>query len=155
MVIKGLTKERDLAGAAAFEVALQHIVVRQDRSYHFVRLLNALASFICVMESLLVLLVYVLLPTFVTKPEEHFGIILKFASPIFLAVPVVCLVLLRTASQKFALESGKKLVQRLNTSVMEPCLGMKFNYASGKIRSDEVGAIDRDLLSKTDYTSQT
>lgn len=155
MAAQGLLKERDLAGTAAFEVALQHIVVRQDRTYHFVQLLIALSFLVLIVEVVLIVVTYAVLPILSIEPEGYVCHILSFASPPCLILPVVCLGLLRTATQRFAIESGSQMVHRLNATVMEPCLGMHFKYLSGKISSDGYCYADRDLLSKPDYTSQT
>nr|CCC48609.1 conserved hypothetical protein [Trypanosoma vivax Y486] len=148
-------KGRNMPGAAAFEVALQHILVRHDRSYHFVRFLIAITSLVFTLEICLIFISNTVLPFLIFSHEGILGLLLDFTSYPLAVSSAVFLVLLRAGSQRYGIESGKRMMQRLNDDIMGPCLGMHFDYATGKISSDEMWSTDSDLLVNTDYTSQT
>ncbi|KEG15501.1 hypothetical protein DQ04_00061390 [Trypanosoma grayi] len=147
-------KERDLAGTAAFEVALQYIMVRQDRSYHFVQLLTAICSLIFTLEACFIFVFSFLLPVLAVKPERCFPYLQEYASLPVAFFSGVCLILLRAGNQRYAIEPGEQLMRRLNNTVIEPCLGMHFDCATGKLRSDELWAANVDPLVPADDASQ-
>ncbi|KAH9579797.1 hypothetical protein LSM04_001774 [Trypanosoma melophagium] len=147
-------KERDLAGTAAFEVALQYIIVRQDRSYHFLQLVAALSSLIFAGELCLIFLFNILLPLFSIEGKGCFRCLEEYAYFPAVFFSAACLVLVRLCKQRYAIEPGEQCMQRLNSTIMGPCLGMHFDCATGKLRSDDVWNVNIDRLGHTDYASQ-
>ncbi|RNF16343.1 uncharacterized protein Tco025E_05256 [Trypanosoma conorhini] len=152
--MKTLNKERDLAGTAAFEVALQHIVLRQDRSYHFIQLLKAVCSLVFLLESCFVFLFTVVLPLLAIAPEGFLARLLEYTSPVVGVVSAVCLVLLHAWNKRYVIEPGEQLVRRLNDVILEPCLGMRFDCVTGKLMADEMWSVEMDALAQSDYNSQ-
>ncbi|EAN85474.1 hypothetical protein C3747_28g1584c [Trypanosoma cruzi] len=144
------TKERDLAGTAAFEVALQHIMVRQDRSYHFTQLLMAACSLFFLLQTCFVFLFTVLLPLLTIKPEGFLACLLEYTSPTAGVLSALCLVLLRAGNKRYAIEPGEQLMRRINKVILEPCLGMRFDCLTGKLMADEIWAADMNVNVQSD-----
>lgn len=130
------SKERDIAGCTAFEVALQSLFVRQDRSYFFVQLINAACFSTLVGGAIL----YIILLFSAQVPTTN-GTFLRnraeeWYSPITSILAVVGMILCRASKKKFVIEPGSQLISRLNDTILEPHLGMKFDCESGKLYSD-------------------
>ncbi|RNF11340.1 hypothetical protein TraAM80_00977 [Trypanosoma rangeli] len=153
--MKTPNKERDLAGTAAFEVALQHIMLRQDRSYHFVQLLKAACSLVFLLEGCFVFLFTVVLPLLAIAPEGFLARLLEYTSPLVGVLSAVCLVLLHVCNSRYLIEPGEQLMHRLNDVILKPCLGMRFDCVTGKLMGDEIWAVDMDAIAQSDYNSQT
>ncbi|GET90940.1 hypothetical protein, conserved [Leishmania tarentolae] len=128
-------KERDVAGMAAFELALQYSFVRQDRSYHFVQLLTALCSFIF-FSQLAALNVLLVLPPLLPSVKPHVEFLRAYSHPLLAALSLVALLLIRASKKRFVIEPGEQTMERLNRDVLEPCLGMKFDTRTGMLFSD-------------------
>jgi hypothetical protein len=128
-------KERDVAGMAAFELALQYSYIRQDRSYHFVQLLTALCSFVFFSQlaAINVLLVVALL---VPPLESHVEFLRPYTHPVLFVLSLIALLLIRASKKRFVIEPGEQTMERLNRDVLEPCFGMKFDTQTGKLFSD-------------------
>ncbi|KAG5473322.1 hypothetical protein CUR178_03242 [Leishmania enriettii] len=128
-------KERDVAGMAAFELALQYSFIRQDRSYHFVQLLTALCSFVF-FSQLAILNVLLVLPPLVPSVEPHVEFLRAYSYPLLVVLSLVALLLIRASKKRFVIEPGEQTMERLNRDILEPCLGMKFDTHTGLLFSD-------------------
>lgn len=128
-------KERDVAGMAAFELALQYSYIRQDRSYHLMQLLTAICSFVF-FSQLTVLNVLLVLPPLVPSVEPHVEFLRAYSHPVLAVLSLVALLLIRASKKRFVIEPGEQTMERLNRDVLEPCLGMKFDTQTGKLYSD-------------------
>ncbi|CAJ1030955.1 hypothetical protein, conserved [Leishmania lindenbergi] len=128
-------KERDVAGMAAFELALQYSFIRQDRSYHFVQLLTALCSFVF-FSQLTALNVLLVLPPLVPSVEPHVEFLRAYSHPLLAVLSLVALLLIRASKKRFVIEPGEQTMERLNRDILEPCLGMKFDTRTGMLFSD-------------------
>ncbi|KAK7195369.1 hypothetical protein NESM_000463600 [Novymonas esmeraldas] len=128
-------KERDVAGMAAFELALQYMCIRQDRSYHFVQLLTAVCSLVF-FSQLAALHALLVLPPLVPSVEPHVEFLRAYSHPLVAGLSLVVLLLVRASKKRFVIEPGEQTMERLNRDVLEPCLGMKFDTHTGKLFSD-------------------
>lgn len=128
-------KERDVAGMAAFELALQYSYIRQDRSYHFVQLLTALCSFVFFSQLTAINVLMVLAPL-VPPLEPHVEFLRPYTHPFLLVLSLIALLLIRASKKRFVIEPGEQAMERLNRDVLEPCFGMKFDTQTGKLFSD-------------------
>ncbi|KPA83453.1 hypothetical protein ABB37_03080 [Leptomonas pyrrhocoris] len=128
-------KERDVAGMAAFELALQYNYIRQDRSYHFVQLLTALCSFVFFSQLAVINVLLVLVPL-VPPLEPHVEFIRPYTHPLLFVLSLIALLLIRASKKRFVIEPGEQTMERLNRDVLEPCFGMKFDTQMGKLFSD-------------------
>ncbi|KAG5498830.1 hypothetical protein JKF63_03119 [Porcisia hertigi] len=128
-------KERDVAGMAAFELALQYSFIRQDRSYHFVQLLTALFSLV-LFSQLAVLNALLVLPPLVPSLDANLEFLRAYSHPLLAALSLVALLLIRASKKRFIIEPGEQTMERLNRDILEPCLGMKFDTQTGMLFSD-------------------
>ncbi|CCW68173.1 unnamed protein product [Phytomonas sp. Hart1] len=138
-------KDRDMAGVAAFELSLQYILIRQDRSYHFLQFFMAFFSLIFFTELLLILWFSALSPLLTFIPTEPFEQIKDFASPTIAVASLAILLFIRASKNKYIIEPGDHTIERLNRDVLEPCLGTKFCVQSGKLYSDYLHVKEKKL----------
>lgn len=128
-------KERDVAGMAAFELALQYSYIRQDRSYHFVQLLTALCSFVFFSQLTAVSVLFMLAPL-LPPLEPHVEFLRPYTYPVLFVLSLIALLLIRASKKRFVIEPGEQTMERLNRDVLEPCFGLKFDTQTGKLFSD-------------------
>ncbi|KPI84844.1 hypothetical protein ABL78_6101 [Leptomonas seymouri] len=128
-------KERDIAGMAAFELALQYSYIRQDRSYHFVQLLTALCSFVFFSQLAAINVLLVLAPL-VPPLEPYVEFLRPYVHPFLFVLSLIALLLIRASKKRFVVEPGEQSMERLNRDVLEPCFGMRFDTQTGKLFSD-------------------
>ncbi|EPY30159.1 hypothetical protein STCU_01795 [Strigomonas culicis] len=135
-------KERDVAGMTAFEVSLQYLLLRQDRSYHFIQFLTAVGSLIFFSGLFLVLWLSLVEPVLPMLPLAFAQWLAEQRSSLvtLVVLALIALLLLRASKKKFIIEPGEEMVERLNREVLEPCLGLTFDISSGKLFTD--GRID-------------
>lgn len=135
-------KERDVAGMTAFEVSLQFLILRQDRSYHFVQFLTAVCSFVFFSCLFLFFWLSLVQPMFPLLPFLYAQWLAEQRSSLLTLVvlTLIALLLIRASKKKFFIEPGDDTVERLNKEVLEPCLGLTFDVRSGKLFTD--GRID-------------
>lgn len=128
-------KERDVAGMAAFELALQYSYIRQDRSYHFVQLLTALCSFVFFTQLGAMNVLLVLAPL-VPPLEPRVEFLRPYTQPLLFVLSLIALLLIRASKKRFVIEPGEQTMERLNRDVLEPCFGMRFDTQTGRLFSD-------------------
>ncbi|CCW61523.1 unnamed protein product [Phytomonas sp. EM1] len=149
--IQHLVKDRDMAGVAAFELSLQYILIRQDRSYHFLQFFIAIFSMIFFLELLLLVWFSALCPLLTFIPSGALDQVRDFASPTIAVASLAILLFIRASKNRFVIEPGDHTIERLNRDVLEPCLGAKFCVETGKLYSDYWHAKER-RLGETFYT---
>lgn len=144
-----------MAGMAAFELALQYLLIRQDRSYHFVQLLTALLSLVFLSQLALMTWLSVVLPLMPFLPDGPFERLREFSHPLATVLSLVALLLVRATKTKFAIEPGDQTIERLNKDLLEPCLGIKFDVETGKLYSDhrQDGAAGMETFYSLRYSS--